>query len=404
MTPRDCPVCDRREPQLVYRQRFAVADDGCRITGYEVVECRRCGAVYADGIPSQEALDRYYAQSSKYEYLERGGEAPASLDESHRGMAAGLRGLVPDVAARIVDVGCGNGDVLGLLREAGYTNLLGIDPAENSALAARRLYGVEVVTGSVLAMPSAAAAADLVVLSAVLEHVRDVPAALRQVAAVLSAQGLLYIEVPDLARFRSDEAMPFQQFSVEHINYFTAASLAHAAVAADLRLAQAWSALRRTGSTPEPVICAVFGRGRPAPDQTRRDRIGPSAARRYVARCEADERRVRRHLADLTASGAPFIVWGAGTHMQHLLAQAPLNGANIVAIVDANPRLHGIVVAGLTVTGPEALQGRTEPILAGSPAHESDIVDMARDSYGLRNEFLSLAPPPTVPGEETVRS
>ena len=36
-----------------------------------------------------------------------------------------------------------------------YT-LLGIDPAENSALAARRLYGVEVVTGSVLAMPSAA--------------------------------------------------------------------------------------------------------------------------------------------------------------------------------------------------------------------------------------------------------
>jgi hypothetical protein len=75
-----------------------------------------------------------------------------------------------------------------------------------------------------------------------------------------------------------------------------------------------------------------------------------------------------------------------------------------VAIVDANPRLHGIVVAGLTVTGPEALQGRTEPILAGSPAHESDIVDMARGSYGLHNEFLSLALPPTVPGEDTLRS
>jgi SAM-dependent methyltransferase len=390
MTRRDCPVCGRYEPEPVYRQRFAVADDGRRITGYDVVACGGCGAVYADGIPSQDALDGYYAVASKYEYLERGGEAPASLGESHRDMVERLLPLVTDTATRIVDVGCGNGDVLGLLRQAGCTNLLGIDPAEHSATAAHRLHGVEVVAGSVLAMPRSAAAAGLVLLSAVLEHVREVAAALREVAGVLAKDGLLYVEVPDLERFTCDESMPFQQFSVEHINYFTSVSLARAAADAGLRLAETWPALRHTGTLPEPVVCALFQAAPEALEEPGRDHIGPPAARRYVAQSEACEQRVRSRLARLTAAGAPLIIWGAGTYMQHLLAQSPLAEANVVAIVDANPRLHGVVIAGLAVTGPDAIAGRDEPILVGSPAHEREIIAMARRAYGLRSELLSL--------------
>jgi len=390
---RDCPVCGLYEPVLVYRQRFAVADDGRRITGYDVVECGGCGAVYADGIPSQEALDGYYAVASKYEYLECGGQAPASLEGSHRDMVERLLPLLPDQASKIVDVGCGNGDVLGLLRRAGYVNLLGVDPAEHSAAAARRLYGVEVVPGGVLAMPPTAAQAGCIVLSAVLEHVREVAQALREVSGMLAADGLLYIEVPDLERFACDGSAPFQQFSVEHINYFTSESLVHAAAAAGLGLAQTWSALRRTGTAPEPVVCAVFKLARTVVGHGTRDRVGPAAVRRYVAQSEALETVERARLERLTAAGAPLIIWGAGTHMQHLLARPPLADATIVAIVDANPRLHGVVVAGLTVSGPESIAGRDEPILVGSPAHEREIIDAARRVYGLENRFVSLTPP-----------
>ena len=79
--------------------------------------------------------------------------------------------------------------------------------------------------------------------------------------------------------------------------------------------------------------------------------------------------------------------------MQHLLARPPLADATIVAIVDANPRLHGVVVAGLTVSGPESIAGRDEPILVGSPAHEREIIDAARRVYGLENRFVSLTRP-----------
>ncbi|MGD0998006.1 MAG: class I SAM-dependent methyltransferase [Thermoleophilia bacterium] len=400
MMGRDCPVCGLREPELVYRQRFAVEDDGRRITGYEVVCCQGCGAVYADGVPSQESLDDYYAVASKYEYLERGGEAPAALGESHRDMVERLRALLPDPASRIVDVGCGNGDVLGLLRRAGYTNLLGVDPAEHSAAAARRLHEVEVVRGSVLSMPPGAAQSGCIVLSAVLEHVREVAAALREVSGMLAADGLLYVEVPDLERFARYESVPFQQFSVEHINYFTSGSLARAAAGAGLRLARTWRALRHTGTTPEPVVCSVFTLAGKVPLPATRDRFGPRAARRYVVQSEVAEAEERAGLERLTAAGTPLIVWGAGTHMQHLLARPPLAGATIVAIVDANPRLQGVVVAGLTVAGPESIAGRGEAILVGSPAHEQEIIDMARRDYGLRNEFVSLVRP-TTPGPQT---
>jgi SAM-dependent methyltransferase len=392
MTLRDCPVCGVYEPEVVYRQRFAIDDDGTRITGYDVVACNGCGAVYADRIPSQKSLDDYYVAASKYEYLERGGEPPASLEESHRDMVEGILSLLPDRSTRIVDVGCGNGDVLGRLRRAGCGDLLGVDPAEHSASAARRLHDIEVVQGGLLALPPEAAQAGCILLSAVLEHVREVGEALREVSRMLAAEGLLYIEVPDLERFAGDVSMPFQQFSVEHINYFTSISLAGAANAAGLGLAETWPALRHTGTVPEPVICSVFRHDGTAPGRMTRDEIGPPAARRYVARSEAVERDVRARLARLTADGAPLIVWGAGTYMQHLLAQPPLADAAVVAVVDANPRLHGVRVAGHAVTGPEALAGRDERILVGSPAHERDIVDMARRVYGLSNEFLSLDP------------
>ncbi len=42
--------------------------------------------------------------------------------------------------AQILDYGCGYGRALGLLREAGYSNLLGCDPAPNMIAAARERY------------------------------------------------------------------------------------------------------------------------------------------------------------------------------------------------------------------------------------------------------------------------
>lgn len=387
---RECPVCRAVDARPVYHQRFAVEDDGRRIAGYDVVVCRPCGAVYADGIPSQKVLDAYYHDSSKYEFLEDRGEPPAWLTRSHANLVAGLTQHLPGHDTVIVDVGCGNGDVLGMLKKAGYRHLLGVDPAPQSAEAAARLHQVRVLRGGAFSLPPEARDAGCAILSAVLEHLRDVSLGLRVVSEALAPRGLLYVEVPDLERFAEHAVTPFQQFSVEHINYFTTASLSNAALQEGLAPVENWRATRSTGATLEPTICAVFQRSGEPVKPSARDDTGEVELRRYVEVCARLEASLARRIDTLVAAQTPVILWGVGTHTLHLLETTALSQAHIVAMVDVNPRLHGLRVAGHAVVGPEEITARDEAILVCSPGHQDAIAAMARNHYGMSNEVIVL--------------
>lgn len=391
---RDCPVCGALDAQPVYRQRFAVEDDGTRIAGYRVVVCRPCGAVYADGIPSQQALDAYYRDSSKYEYLEEQGESPEWVTRWHTDLVNSLTRYLASTDAKIVDVGCGNGDVLGMLRAMGYERVLGVDPAPGSPEAARRLHGVRVLTGGVMALPEEARGADCIILSAVLEHLRDVQDALTTFAASLAPDGLLYAEVPDLERFPTQIVPPFQEFSVEHVNFFTAASLRNAAASAGLEATSHWSAVTQVGPSVATSLCALFKLSAPDTRPITRDTSGEVALRRYVAACAESEDTVALRIEELVKAGTALIVWGVGTHTLHLLESTSLREANIVALVDANPRLHGMRVGERTVAGPESIASRSEPLLICSPLRQDEIVRMARERFAMSNPVLTLYGPP----------
>jgi len=387
---RECPVCGAVDAQPVYRQRFAVEDDGTRIAGYYVVVCRPCGAVFADGIPSQQALDAYYRDSSKYEFLEDRGEPPAWLTRSHADLVGSLTPYLASKDAKIVDVGCGNGDVLGMLKKAGYRHLLGVDPAPGSPEAAGRVHGVRVVPGSALALPAEAGGAGCIIFSAVLEHLHDVQSALCAAASSVAPEGLVYAEVPDLERFDLETLPPFQQFSVEHINFFTAASLENAAAPVGLEMAAHWQALREIGPSKEPALCAIFRRSAPRCRPAERDAIGEAAVRRYVEVCARLEEGVAERIDALVAAATPVILWGVGTHTLHLLESTSLRNANIVAFVDANPRLHGTRVGDARVAGPETVAGRSEALLICSPLRQDEIVQMARERFAMSNHIMTL--------------
>ena len=71
---RPCPICSNSQRELLFCQRFESIKDVSLIDGYEVVVCRNCGLVFADGIPSKEVFNRYYLEASKYEFSHRGGK------------------------------------------------------------------------------------------------------------------------------------------------------------------------------------------------------------------------------------------------------------------------------------------------------------------------------------------
>ena len=92
-------------------------------------------------------------------------------------------------ARRVLDVGCGDGQVSRLASELGAELVVGIDPTWNQVrVAAERGGGVFARSGAG-ALPFADASFDAVVACLVFEHIRDVDDAIAEVARVLEPGG-----------------------------------------------------------------------------------------------------------------------------------------------------------------------------------------------------------------------
>jgi SAM-dependent methyltransferase len=93
-------------------------------------------------------------------------------------------------AARVLDVGCGDGQVSRLAWKLGAELVVGVDPTHNQiSVAHERGGGPAYVRGPAAKLPFADAAFDAVVACLVFEHIDDVDEAITEVARVLRPGG-----------------------------------------------------------------------------------------------------------------------------------------------------------------------------------------------------------------------
>jgi len=91
---------------------------------------------------------------------------------------------------RVLDVGCGDGQVSRLARRVGSQFVIGVDPTWNQvSVAARRGGGVHVARAGADGLPFADESFDAVVACLVFEHIRAVDSAIAEVARVLVPGG-----------------------------------------------------------------------------------------------------------------------------------------------------------------------------------------------------------------------
>jgi SAM-dependent methyltransferase len=93
-------------------------------------------------------------------------------------------------APRVLDLGCGEGQIARLVRAEGAQRVVGVDPSvAQIAEARRRGGGVAYARASAVDLPLAAGSFDAVVTCLVLEHLADLDGALDEVARVLRRGG-----------------------------------------------------------------------------------------------------------------------------------------------------------------------------------------------------------------------
>ncbi len=422
-SPRPCPVCDSTGPRtMLHQQHFLEGPLG---EGYDVVVCNRCGAGFADGIPSQEELDRYYAERSKYTYAHNNGaESPFDLKRFEK-IADQIELHLPDRAARILDIGCATGGLLAELKKRGYRNLVGSDPSPACTVAARRIYDLDARVASLREHEAWPERFDAVLLVGVLEHLRDVVPLVRIAGKLLTSNGLLYCAQPDVEAFATCENAPYQQFSVEHMNFFSAASLSCLMAAVELVPRQTWRWMVewREGMT-DSVVSAIFARcsdirsplpGNSGPksifdplssvispppsvlvfpasanSSPTSDQVTTHALQRYLVASAQQEAGICRRIDELVCSQEPLLVWGAGTLTRHLLATTSLARTNIIAFVDSNPQVCQYRLAGRAIFAPQEILGREETIIICSKPFEREIIVTIRERLGLSNRLILL--------------
>ncbi len=254
--PRLCPVCSGIERRLLHRQRFR---DGPLGEGYDVVVCSHCGMGFADNIPTQESLDRYYERLSRYTYDHADGAESRYDFTRFEAIADQVIPFMHSREARILDIGCATGGLLSIFKRNGFENVLGVDPSPACAKAARKLHGVEVIPSTMEQMMSWTECFDVILLVGVLEHLREARSALRTVAARLANGGIIYCAQPDVTRFADCINAPFQEFSVEHINFFSEQSLNRLMATCDLvpRRTWHWMIEWREGIT-DSVVSGIY--------------------------------------------------------------------------------------------------------------------------------------------------
>lgn len=388
--PRNCEICGCADRECVYSQRFVPIDGASLMDGYDVVVCRGCGFGYADGIPDQAAFDAYYRDLSKYEpntLLPASGCDNARFEE----VAELLLEFAPR-EARILEIGCASGTLLGILRRAGFRNVLGIDPSPACADAASRQHGVPVVVGSLFSAVVPEHSFDIVITMGVLEHIRDLTHAMASICALLADEGTIVSAVPDATRLAAFPDAPFQEFSVEHINFFSLSSLSHLLQRSGF--GRLWADQRSVslgGGAAEPVIYDVSRRARDLPSAPQRfDASTELGLVEYVRHCLQMDSDLRKRIEGLVSGPQPLVVWGVGTHTQRLLANTRLGEARIVAFVDSNPHYQGKTLNGIPIVSPEAAREYPESILVSSRACQAAIVRQIQDELRLPNELLTL--------------
>jgi SAM-dependent methyltransferase len=392
LPPRACEVCGASHTRLLFEQRFVPLSEGSLLSGYNVVACDDCGFCYADHLPGQDAFDRYYRDMSKYEQPSGAGQ-PSRFDRDRfRVTVDKIRGFLPDPQARIVEIGCATGLLLAQLKQAGYARVSGLDPSPVCSRVAAELHQVPVQCGALSDDLIPTGSVDLLILIGVLEHILDLRVALQKMAVMLAPGGRVFITVPDASRYAAGDDAPFQEFSLEHINYFGSVSLANLMARHGFRRLFAEEAMQRVNDqTVTPVVHAAFEKLPPGARLERvKDLDTPRGLMRYVEQSREENAAVQPILNRLAASHKPVLVWGAGSHTLRLLATSRLARANLVGIVDSNPRYHGKSVNGVPILQPDAIRDRDATILISSRVFQHSIRHQIQDTLHLPNEVVTL--------------
>ncbi len=320
----------------------------------ELMVCTDCWHSQLSGVVPGESL------FSDYPYLSG---VSGTFREHCRGLVGAAKGMVTAERPSVLDIGCNDGTLLSLFREAGC-DVLGMDPARNMMPFTDRL-GLPVFHAfwSAEAAVHLAQKFDIITAQNVFAHVPDLGDFLAGCAAALAPGGVVLLEFPYAAELIARGE--FDTIYHEHLNYFLVSSFARLVERSAFRIV-AIEELTVHGGSLRVALRKGLGVMTPAVPVLRwaereRGLYDLATYRHFRFKVQILRRDFKRLLASLRAKGEKVIGYCASAK-----GAAALNyfDEDVAYIVDDTPLKQGRFLAGrsIPIVGPEALEREPGPV------------------------------------------
>lgn len=213
-----CPVCGKDEfpPFLIVKDNFLSKET------FTICCCSFCGFRFVNPRPTKKEIGRYYQSDEYISHNAKGYNPTNIIYKIARFFAIRAKYSLISTATkgtRLLDIGCGTGEVLAYCRKKGFA-VQGVEPSastRNLAISQKKLDIKETIE------EIGSGQFDCITMWHVLEHVHDLNQTLDQIISMLKPEGKLIIALPNSD---SPDAKEYKEFWAaydvpRHLHHFT---------------------------------------------------------------------------------------------------------------------------------------------------------------------------------------
>ena len=175
----------------------------------------------------------------------------------------------------------------------------------------------------------------------------------------------------------------YQEFSIEHINYFTLSGLKNLMSQYGMRLVK-YRVDDHESAGLAGIVYTLWDKGPSKSDKPRKNILDG-----YIHHCDEYAKYIKNLLSKKNMENG-FYIWCAGTMTAMLYQLNLFPDDKVLGIIDSNENLQGKSVKGLKIEPPERLRiMRNTPILIASQQAITSIKNYI-SLLGLKNEVWTL--------------
>ena len=190
-------------------------------TRLKIVQCTICEHLFYSNPPSEEWFTNYYRSEWN---SDRGEVVSKKLAASSKSKPTSVKLLkdagIIDPSLRILEIGCGTGDMMFGLQQAGFNDLYGTEASDYRAAMSALRFPQRVFRGGYSAVP-AGLKFDFIFSHHVMEHIYNPQKAMEWIVERLNPNGIVVVTVPNSA----NEPVLNQVLFVPHLHSFSHRSL-----------------------------------------------------------------------------------------------------------------------------------------------------------------------------------